>query len=98
MKAHIGPEYCINGTVIEIPLMLILVYIDVSLRGGDGFTLNTALNVNCWWRVSLVSEYLVLFLWKYVWHSVLTDKMWCELYNRTGTGICEYWDTATISI
>ena len=34
MKAHIGPEYCINGTVIEIPFMLILVYIDVSLVGG----------------------------------------------------------------
>ena len=45
MKAHIGPEYCINGTVIEIPLMLILVYIDVSL--GGGVTSNVALNVKC---------------------------------------------------
>ena len=54
--------------------------------------------MKCWWTVSLVSEYLILFLWKYVWHSVLTDKMWCELYNRTGTGICEYWDTATIRL
>ena len=44
MKAHIGPEYCINGTVNEIPLMLILVYIDVSL---GGVTSNVALNVKC---------------------------------------------------
>jgi hypothetical protein len=34
--------------------MLIVVYIDVSL-GGGGFTCNVAVEIKCWWTVSLFS-------------------------------------------
>lgn len=100
-NAHIRAWNSINGTRIAILLMLILVFIDVSTYYvfGVGFTPNMVLDIKVWWTGTLFFEYLILFLGKYVWPSVLPDNMWQKIhtqYCQSWTSTCKYWVTPAV--